>query len=141
MTCSPMTDAAWDIECYCRISLKVTALLQPILSQHLPELVCSTESELKALDIRLRHLPDSPRTRRNGLRQYDLSHIWTRLLRSTNWDHVGDDGFLGMPEMDRKKEPQRVTEIAREVVKIRCSHCNVLNFETSARCTNCGAPL
>lgn len=44
--------------------------------------------------------------------------------------------------MEKKKEPdQNRTEIVREVVKVRCKYCNALNFETSQRCSNCGAQL
>ena len=33
------------------------------------------------------------------------------------------------------------SEVTREIVKGRCRSCNSLNFETSARCSNCGASL
>jgi hypothetical protein len=33
------------------------------------------------------------------------------------------------------------SEVTREIVKVRCRSCNSLNFETSARCFNCGASL
>jgi|SRR5437667_1864932 len=33
------------------------------------------------------------------------------------------------------------SEVTREIVKVRCRHCNSLNFETSARCSNCGANM
>ncbi len=49
-------------------------------------------------------------------------------------------GFLGTQEMG-KKPPAQYSEITREIVKIRCRHCNGLNFETSTRCNNCGANL
>ena len=47
--------------------------------------------------------------------------------------------------MDNKKkdsdQSQATTQIVREVVKVRCKYCNALNFETSQRCSNCGAQL
>lgn len=33
------------------------------------------------------------------------------------------------------------SEVTREIVKVRCRNCNSLNFETAARCSNCGASL
>ena len=33
------------------------------------------------------------------------------------------------------------SEVTREIVKVRCKSCNMLNFETANRCTNCGASL
>jgi DNA-directed RNA polymerase subunit RPC12/RpoP len=48
-----------------------------------------------------------------------------------------------MAGMDEKKkvpdEPR--TEIVREIVKVRCKYCNSLNFETSERCSHCGAQI
>jgi len=48
--------------------------------------------------------------------------------------------------MDKKKESSlnqtaSTTQIVREIVKVRCKYCNTLNYETSQRCTNCGANL
>ncbi len=50
-------------------------------------------------------------------------------------------GFLGNQEQLGKKGPTQFSEITREIVKMRCRHCNALNYETSQRCTNCGANL
>ena len=33
------------------------------------------------------------------------------------------------------------SEVTHEIVKVRCKSCNMLNFETANRCTNCGASL
>ena len=40
---------------------------------------------------------------------------------------------------DKKNKPVLATP--RPVVRIRCTHCNSLNLETSLRCSNCGAKL
>jgi len=33
------------------------------------------------------------------------------------------------------------SEVTREIVKVRCKSCNMLNYETANRCSNCGASL
>ncbi len=33
------------------------------------------------------------------------------------------------------------TEVVWEIVKVRCKYCNTLNFETSQKCSSCGAHL
>ena len=50
-------------------------------------------------------------------------------------------GALERSEQQQKKEPAQYREITREIVKVRCSHWGGLNFETSNRCSNCGANL
>jgi membrane glycosyltransferase len=51
-------------------------------------------------------------------------------------------------DLDKKKDSsqplqttQTHTEIVREIVKVRCKYCGILNLETSQRCSNCGAQL
>lgn len=41
---------------------------------------------------------------------------------------------------DQKKETSH-SAAPRPMVRIRCTHCNSLNLETSLRCSNCGAKL
>jgi len=53
-------------------------------------------------------------------------------------------GFIGTQDQEKKSQSQGPTQysvVTREIVKVRCSHCNALNLETNARCSNCGAPL
>src|SRR5215470_3134315 len=53
-------------------------------------------------------------------------------------------GFLGTQDQEKRgggQGPTQYSVVTREIVKVRCSHCNALNLETNARCTNCGAPL
>ena len=33
------------------------------------------------------------------------------------------------------------TEVVTEIVKVRCKYCDTLNYETSQKCSNCGARL
>ncbi|MDG6902938.1 MAG: zinc ribbon domain-containing protein [Nitrososphaerota archaeon] len=33
------------------------------------------------------------------------------------------------------------TMVIKEVVKVRCPYCGVLNLESDAKCSSCGAPL
>jgi hypothetical protein len=49
-------------------------------------------------------------------------------------------GFIGT-QNEEKKPPTQYSVVTREIVKVRCSHCSTLNFETNTRCTNCGATL
>lgn len=33
------------------------------------------------------------------------------------------------------------TVVIKEVIKVRCPYCGVLNLESDAKCSSCGAPL
>lgn len=54
-------------------------------------------------------------------------------------------GAVGGLENQKKdggpNQPPTTTQIVHEIVKVRCKYCNTLNFETSQRCTNCGAQI
>ena len=53
-------------------------------------------------------------------------------------------GAIGVTDKKTESVPPQSTthtEIVREIVKVRCKYCNTLNFETSQRCSNCGAQL
>ena len=45
-----------------------------------------------------------------------------------------------LSSQEQKKETSH-SEASPPVVRIRCTHCNSLNLETSLRCSNCGAKL
>ncbi|OLD01282.1 hypothetical protein AUG19_02155 [archaeon 13_1_20CM_2_54_9] len=44
-----------------------------------------------------------------------------------------------MGQAREKKGSNAQTQVIREIVKVRRSHCGALNFETISRSTNCGA--
>ncbi len=48
--------------------------------------------------------------------------------------------MMNAMDIPSKKEASPQTE-QRPVVRIRCTHCDSLNLETSLRCSNCGAKL
>ncbi len=48
--------------------------------------------------------------------------------------------MMGAMDIPNKKDASPPPE-QRPVVRIRCTHCNSLNLETSLRCSNCGAKL
>jgi hypothetical protein len=52
-------------------------------------------------------------------------------------------GFYPAPQQIVIQAPPTSThtEVTREIVKVRCKHCNALNFETANYCTNCRASL
>lgn len=51
-------------------------------------------------------------------------------------------GLVMMGALDHQQTRNPAQPAAqRPVVRIRCTHCNSLNLETSLRCSNCGAKL
>ncbi len=48
--------------------------------------------------------------------------------------------MMGAMDIPSKKDTSSPSE-QRPVVRIRCTHCDSLNLETSLRCSNCGAKL
>lgn len=50
-------------------------------------------------------------------------------------------GFDNKKTESGPNQSPATTQIVHEIVKVRCKYCNALNFETSQRCTNCGAQI
>jgi hypothetical protein len=53
----------------------------------------------------------------------------------------GNEVYMPGYERERPKERETIKEVAKEIVKVACSHCGKLNEVTAKNCFNCSAPI
>lgn len=78
-----------------------------------------------------------------GLSEEDVIKLLSELRQEKEvvFNIDGNEVYMPGYERERPKEKEVVREIAKEIVKVSCSHCGKLNEVTEKSCFNCNAPI